>query len=79
MSDEIGPQEGESWYIQLSPRSTLVKMRILELTEKTVLLKKISHHYSPASRYVITDIDFIERVWDDPPLPIGRNAREDVL
>lgn len=54
---------GTCWYVQLSPKATLVEFEVLETTELTVLLRQIKEIRSnyDISRYRFSDIEFIEK------------------
>lgn len=50
---------GETWHIQFRPGTILKKAKILDVTEKTILIKINDKNYS---RYALGDITFIERI-----------------
>jgi len=52
---------GSTWFVQLAPRATLVKRKIVDVTKETVLLKNEHTNSSyNESRYKFTDIEFVE-------------------
>lgn len=54
-------EKGDKWFVQLSPKSTLVEREVLDVTEFTVLLKNndTNSSYNKA-RYKFSDIEFVE-------------------
>lgn len=54
-------EPGQRWYVQLAPKATLVDREVVEVTEKTVLLRDphIISMYD-TSRYRFDEIEFIE-------------------
>jgi len=53
--------KGDKWYLRLPKGTTLVHAQILDKTPQTVSIKRIDERFSLESRYLISDIDFIEK------------------
>jgi hypothetical protein len=68
------PKAGEIWFAKFPGATTLRKVEVLEVTERTILLR----NYRPGvtqeinQRYAKGDVPFIERV--EPPACIGERA-----
>jgi len=57
---------GDKWYIQLRPNCTLAERKIISATKKTVLLIEFGLLWKvEAQRYLIKDIEFIEKIADE--------------
>lgn len=58
-----GLEIGQEWYVQFGKGCTLVAVEIRDVTEKTVLLKKLADRsVHLCSRYVTDEIKFVERI-----------------
>ena len=57
---------GDKWFVKLQGASCLTKQKIIEVTEKTVLLQRMDDSLARHAhlRYKKTDIEFVEKVND---------------
>ena len=53
---------GQTWFILFSNASAVTRIEILDITEKTILLKTVDNSFSKPTRYKISDIEFIEMI-----------------
>ncbi len=53
---------GDVWYCKLPGGNMLQHCKIVEITEKTVLLKDLDSKYDAFGRYKKTDIEFVEKL-----------------
>ena len=59
----VEPVVSMDYYVQLAPRATLVKRRVLDVTDKTILLEdneKVAKTNYDKSRYKRSDIEIVE-------------------
>ena len=54
------PNKGETWFVKLPDSKTLTTVVVTDLTAHTVELKTLGDH---KSRYVVEDVQFIEKVY----------------
>lgn len=59
--------EGSRWYIKITPyiNAVLSEARVVQRTEKTVLLDINSRFNTVDERYAISDIEFVEEIKGD--------------
>jgi hypothetical protein len=57
---------GDKWFVKLQGASCLTEQKIIEVTEKTVLLQRMDDSLALHThlRYKKTDIEFVEKVND---------------
>ena len=53
------PKEGEYWFVRIVNAVCVTKVRIGDITERTVVLEEINGWSKP--RYIRTDIEFVEK------------------
>jgi hypothetical protein len=58
---------GDKWFVKLQGASCLTEQKIIEVTEKTVLLQRMDDSLAGHAhlRYKKTDIEFVEKVNDE--------------
>jgi hypothetical protein len=53
--------KNEKWFVKLEGASSVLEMKILEVTAHTVLTQVVCDVYIPPARYEITSITWIEK------------------
>lgn len=60
MSIEV--KEGEFWYLKKDPRDkALTKAEVLDVTERTILIRDMRTTYNEVNRYKISDLELVEQ------------------
>lgn len=62
LSVKLGPEKGEQWAVKYKHGSTLMDVKVEEITNKTVVLREVNKVAAHSSRYKREDIEFVEKL-----------------